>query len=86
MPDHELQHNCHRVGHNTGKEHTSECKLSNCWMHTTEGELRSFAACMFHTVSSIVLDDIILTVCLLYSTCLGVEECIPLNLDSVDWS
>ena len=40
----------------------------------------------FHTVSSIVLDDIILTVFLLYSTCLGVEECIPLNLDSVDWS
>ena len=46
-------------GHNSGKDHTSECKLSSCQMQT-EGELSSFAA-----VSSVVPDGIILTVCLL---------------------
>ena len=35
-------------GHNSGKEHTLECKQSSCWMHTTEGELSRFAVGMLH--------------------------------------
>ena len=65
VPDHELQDNCHQAGHNSGKKHTSECKLSSCWMHTTEGELSSFTEFMLHTMSSIVLDRVILTVYIL---------------------